>query len=154
VIGLVAVALLSACSVEAGTAPERQWSDAPAFSLHPVELDAAPLKVAADRWRIALEAAGCDVVIDVGPAGHEVRGWTAKAWPFPSHWLGVTSFGEERIDVIGELAEERLEDVLTHEIGHAIGLPHVDDRPSVMNDRGGTMTAEDVELAAVAIGCR
>lgn len=159
---LLLAVCLAACATEAGPAPvERHWHDVPRFALHPIaeDVDAATwgqaVADAADRWRVELAAVGCEVRIELADDGHEVRGWTEAAWPFPSFWLGSTTFGaNESMDVVGDLASDKREQVLMHEMGHALGLPHVEDRPSLMNPRAGELTDEDVENAALALGCR
>ena len=158
----VALALCAACAAESPPSPVgQQWHDVPRFAVKPIAVDVDQaswndaVAAAGDRWRVELAAVGCESRIELADDGHEVRGWTEAAWPFPTNWIGSTTFGaNESIDVVGDQPADRREQVLMHEIGHALGLQHIEGRPSLMNPRAGELTDEDVEMAAAALGCR
>lgn len=146
--------------VDEGPTNAHQWHDIPLVTLTPTVfgVDAAAWEYAvadaAEDWEQILRNVDCEVTFAVATGGHEVCGWAVKEWPFPTHWMGVTGYGaHESIDVIAELDTPRLHQTLMHELGHAMGLEHVEGRTSVMNPAGGVFVEQDVADAARAIGC-
>lgn len=128
-------------------------------TLTPVAIDVdagawrAAVAAAVDRWSIELANVQCPITpFVIGDAGHEVRGWKIERWPFETHWLGATHVGaDESIDVVADLEAVHLHNTLLHELGHAMGLGHRTDQPSLMNPDGGELVPDDVADACTVL---
>ena len=109
---------------------------------------------AAGAWNSALRDRCHREMFAVTPVGgHEVRLVPAAAWDRPQfsgyldHDGGFIAIRDGRKD-----SEEQR--ILIHELGHALGLAHVTDHPSIMEpDVGDALTAADVEAVIALAGC-
>ena len=143
---LVLAAFVGAC-----TASDR-WTDVPTASVHVEGAHAPDVGEAIDAWESVLPA-HCPVPFALADHGHRVRVLAASSWPWRADAAGVITPGGN-IDVRdGDSAVV----VLEHELGHALGLEHVTNRPSIMSPTGelpDAPTPEDGEAAARALGCQ
>lgn len=115
-------------------------------------LDAAPVPVvtpapgmqrfvdvAAARWR----AVGCEINAELD--GIAVDQIAEVAWPYPTQWLGVTT--PQGVHVVADLDDERKTDVMTHELGHVLGLPHSNHGVMLATPAGELPTEDDCNAA-------
>jgi hypothetical protein len=139
------VLFVAACTVS------DRWDDVPTAGVHAEGEHAADVADAIDAWESVLPVR-CPVPFALAEHGHRVRVLGAGAWPWRADASGVITPGGG-IDVRdGDSAVV----VLEHELGHALGLDHVTDRPSIMAPTGelpDAPTPEDGDAAARALGC-
>jgi hypothetical protein len=128
-----------------------RWDDVPTASVHAEGDHAADVGDAIDGWESVLPG-HCPVLFAVADHGHRVRVLAASSWPWRADASGVITPGGG-IDVRDG---DSVVVVLEHELGHALGLEHVTDRPSIMAPTGelpDAPTAEDGVAAARVLGC-
>lgn len=114
---------------------------------------------AAERWNTALELVGCGhgSTFDVSLTGHEGHIVLLTTFPAGSGKLGELLEGTGRLNVY---AEDPLmwEHVVTHELGHAMGLLHsLEGSGGIMEPRyNGALgpAGFEAERAAQELGCR
>lgn len=130
---------------------------------------------AEDRWpAVVIEAAAAwnDVLRDAcgreaflvsevriaDPGEHAVALVSADRWDMP----GLSAYVDGPHVRVRDGLDAQYGDgyelaALTHELGHGLGLSHVEGRPSIMGSRLGldtAMTSEDVDMATGELGCR
>ncbi|MFQ6170353.1 matrixin family metalloprotease [Oryzobacter sp. R7] len=110
-----------------------RW-DKPALTVHVGDQDAwagTDVAAAIDQWAAAfpmtlVDQADADVVLTTGPARTGDVGATARTATEGSTITGC------RVDLPAKHAGKDMTDVLTHELGHCLGLGHLVDGPAVM----------------------
>lgn len=112
------------------------------------------------KWSRPLLALGCQDPFE-GSDRQDVDLVSLADWPDPN---AAAKINDAHIIVRGDSADWYVEHdptygIVTHELGHALGLIHVDpdvDPESVMHAAGGKSepSALDIQNAAVMIGCR
>jgi len=118
---------------------------------------------AAGRWNEALVLVGCAPQFDVSLTGHEGHLVLLTADPVYHEPGSRTLAAETELEPDGNMYvylhdPDRWERIVTHELGHALGLDHTE------QDAGGVMTpvvtkntapsATEITLAAELIGCK
>lgn len=108
---------------------------------------------AALQWNIRLQSLGCEAPFVVGDGGNEVILVPRARWSHGDSVVGLQT--DDTLEIRGD-SPTTVSSVLMHEMGHAMGLDHVDrsERPSVMNAIAApSIYDEDVAQAALAMGC-
>lgn len=164
----LALVVLPAC--------ELQWDDVPGAELRPVAEPGALLDSiewegfvmeAASVWNTKLVAIGCPAPFSsdsVERGGHAVRLVPDAEWTEPvfvAYTTGDDPTGAGEIAVSDRIGPSHLSMILQHEMGHAIGLDHIEPNtePTIMLARSNTTdpqidaTDRDVAAAAIALGC-
>jgi hypothetical protein len=116
-----------------------------------------------------MSSVGCPVPFEVADEGHTVEMIPRERWPHGSGTLGITfdnynspitdPAAGEWIDVMDFYPDQEPIDwavpVLLHELGHAMGLQHVDSGASVMMSSAfrPDVQYDDVINAAAQLGC-
>ena len=152
---LLALAL-SGCALDG-------WDDVPGAPVTPVAAPAAlaawELEVASavETWEIALATVGCEAPFALSDDGHAIFLVAPAAWSHGPTLAGI-QFSDGPFDLRGwiEIREntQRRDDVLLHELGHALGLLHSDITPSLMDHQvGQAIEPHDITAAACVLGC-
>lgn len=131
-----------------------QWDDVPtatitAHALPELQADFARyVEGAAGHWNRLLVERGCEPPFAMGPEGHAIVLVPSDAWEYGSR-DGYTDGDEIRL--AGNTVPPQA--LLLHELGHAIGLDHVEGRSIMSEPIGLGIYPSDVEAAASAMGC-
>ncbi len=151
----LAIALASTGCATDGVGGEVAWTDVPtatitAYAAPALQTDFSRyVELAAGRWNRLLVERGCEPAFVVGAEGHAITLVPTAAWGYGER-DGWTD--EEQINVVGDAIPP--EQLLLHELGHAIGLGHVDGEKSIMSEPIGLgIYPRDVEAAASVMGC-
>ncbi len=151
--------ILSGCILEPG-----QW-DFPNAPVHAVALDPsqqtrweAMVANSTDQWNLLLAERGCLQSFHMASSGNEVTLIPPDRWPNGPEAVGMEWY--QHIEILARRNDDGVvvfpenNIPLLHELGHALGLHHITDRPSIMNLSGAaSIFPEDVQAAAVEIGC-
>jgi hypothetical protein len=149
------------------------WHDVPTATITPYAPDAdyelwEDLVIdAAEEWNASLEDRGCAPPFRVGPGGHAVTLIAVEDWTRPNvcgethdsvvPWLGGWLIPETiEVSAAPDCVGWGLDRVLRHELGHAIGLPHVTaDVETVMAPTWSSdvVQGRDAAAAACLLGC-
>lgn len=161
---IVTFMFLAACETE-------RWSDVPGSKLRPLGrvgwVDA--VEAAVQEWDKAMTSVGCPAPFEVADDGHAVELIPRERWPHGEGTMGITfdnynspvsdPASGEWIDVVDYFPDEEPIDwavpILLHELGHAMGLQHVDEGSSVMWPSAfrPDVQYDDVIDAAAELGC-
>lgn len=109
---------------------------------------------AAEAWNSVLREHCHRNVFRVSSDGdHEVRLVPVAAWDRPQ-FSGYLDHDGGYIAIRDGRKDSEEQRILIHELGHALGLAHVTDHPSIMDPNvGDEMTEADVEAVIELAGC-
>jgi len=107
----------------------------------------APIGIASDRMAPVEEAISLWTAVGVGdlqPDGTDISVVFASGGPseFGYYADGIVTINQD-------LDDDRAAITIAHELGHAFGLVHVSDRPSVMNPGNLTIAPTAADRAAI-----
>lgn len=150
------VVLIGGCAADAG-AP--RWHHAPLTLCAPPDVPTDALLYAAGAWSAHGPAVGvvlqypCDISVRWGEPSRGVASERKAVREGAIVFSAITLLDGERWgDAAADPHAYDLQAVLTHEIGHALGLPHLPDPAAAMFDevapgdvRPRTLSAADVE---------
>lgn len=142
---------------------ESTWDDVPSAPVHAEgggEAWAGEVSRFVGAWSVTMEQAGCPRPFELADDGHPIVLVEVSDWDHGDNIAGMT-FGEDvfgavgHVEVKGDFATGHGA-VLLHELGHAMGLEHVDQGlPSIMVPAPleARIHPADIAAAACALGC-